>query len=287
VVALVLALAAGIGAYWFGWARYTATPGVIGLTQKAATAKLDRAGLEVKVGDPAYSENVPKGHVVSTDPTPGARVLDHGTVTLTVSLGKERYAVPKLAGKTVDQAQDLLLQAHLKYGRSFKRYDDAAPKGRVIGTDPKAGVKEPPGFQVDLIVSKGPRPIHIRNWEGKSADRAIRVLQAQGLQVDASRQEYSDAVPEGFVITQTPVGKVMHRGETVSLTVSRGPELVQVPGDLKGMGVDAARSALESLGFQVRVEKTDFYVGLGYVVGSDPDPGTMAPHGSTVILKIV
>jgi serine/threonine-protein kinase len=286
-IALALALAAGIGAYWFGWARYTATPGVIGLTQKAAVAKLDQAGLEVRIGDPTYSENVPKGHVVSTDPTPGARVLDHGTVTLTVSLGKERYAVPKLAGKTVDQAQDLLLQAHLKYGRSFKRYDDAAPKGRVIGTDPKAGVKEPPGFQVDLIVSKGPRPIHIRNWEGKSADRAIRVLQGQGLQVDASRQEYSDTVPEGFVITQTPIDKVMHRGETVSLTVSRGPELVQVPGDLRGMGIDAARSALENLGFHVRIEKTDYYVGLGYVVGSDPDPGTMAPHGSTVVLKIV
>jgi serine/threonine-protein kinase len=286
-IALALALAAGIGAYWFGWARYTATPGVIGLTQKAAVAKLDQAGLEVRIGDPTYSENVPKGHVVSTDPTPGARVLDHGTVTLTVSLGKERYAVPKLAGKTVDQAQDLLLQAHLKYGRSFKRYDDAAPKGRVIGTDPKAGVKEPPGFQVDLIVSKGPRPIHIRNWEGKSADRAIRVLQGQGLQVDASQQEYSDTVPEGFVITQTPIDKVMHRGETVSLTVSRGPELVQVPGDLRGMGIDAARSALENLGFHVRIEKTDYYVGLGYVVGSEPDPGTMAPHGSTVVLKIV
>jgi serine/threonine-protein kinase len=79
----------------------------------------------------------------------------------------------------------------------------------------------------------------------------------------------------------------MHRGETVSLTVSRGPELVQVPSDLRGMGIDAARSALENLGFHVRLQKTDFYVGLGYVVGSDPDPGTMAPHGSTVILKIV
>jgi eukaryotic-like serine/threonine-protein kinase len=286
-LALALALAAGIGAYWFGWARYTATPGVIGLTQKAAIAKLDQAGLDVKVGDPTYSENVPKGHVVSTDPTAGARVLDHGTVTLTLSLGKERYAVPELAGKTVDQAQDLLLQAHLKYGRTFKKYDEAAPKGRVIGTDPRSGLKEPPGFQVDLIVSKGPRPIHIRNWQGKSAERAIGVLRSQGLQVDASQREYSDTVPEGFVITQTPIDKVMHRGETVTLTVSRGPELVQIPSDLRRMGVDAAKAALENLGFSVHVTKTPFYVGLGYVVDSDPDPGSTVPRGSEVILKIV
>ena len=82
-VALAIAVAAGLGAYWFGWARYTATPGVIGLTQQAATTKLDHAGLDVKIGDPSYSEDVAKGRVVSTDPKPGARVLDHGTVTLT------------------------------------------------------------------------------------------------------------------------------------------------------------------------------------------------------------
>ena len=32
----MIALAAGLGAYWFGWARYTATPGVLGLSQQAA-----------------------------------------------------------------------------------------------------------------------------------------------------------------------------------------------------------------------------------------------------------
>ncbi len=79
----------------------------------------------------------------------------------------------------------------------------------------------------------------------------------------------------------------MHRGETVSLTVSRGPEMIQIPGDLQGMGVDDARAALESLGFNVDIEKTDYYVGLMYVVGSDPGPGSMAPHGSTVTLMIV
>jgi serine/threonine-protein kinase len=63
--------------------------------------------------------------------------------------------------------------------------------------------------------------------------------------------------------------------------------MVQIPGNLRGMGVDAATAALERLDFHVRLQKTDFYVGLQYVVGSDPEPGSMAPHGSTVTLKIV
>ena len=73
-VALAIAVAAGLGAYWFGWARYTATPGVIGLTQQAATTKLDHAGLDVKIGDPSYSEDVAKGRRRQHRPdTRGAR----------------------------------------------------------------------------------------------------------------------------------------------------------------------------------------------------------------------
>jgi len=287
VVALVLALGAGLGAYWFGWARYTATPGVIGMTQQAATARLDRAGFDVAVGDPAYSETVPKGDVVATDPQPGSRVLDHGTITITVSQGKERYAVPKLRGLTVDQAQDALLARHLTYGRSVGRWSERIPKGQVIGTNPAVGKREPRSTAVDLLVSKGPAPIRVRDWKGKPATRAERVLQAQGLQVDASHQEFSDSVPEGVVISQDPPHGVLHRGDTVSLVVSKGPQMVQVPGDLRAMGVDAARTLLEGLGFKVEVVHSDIYLGLGFVASSDPGPGSMAPKGSTVVLRIV
>jgi serine/threonine-protein kinase len=287
VVALAIALAVGLGTYWFGWARYTATPGVIGLTEKAAEARLDRAGLDVKLGHPAYSESVPKGRVLATDPAPGSRVLDHGTVTLTMSLGKERYAVPKLARMTVDQAQDALLKRHLGYGRSILRYDESAPSGMVIGSEPAAGRREPPGFQVDLVVSRGPRPIHIRDWTGKSARHAIAALQGKGLQVDAGDREFSDSVPKGHVISQDPVGRILHRGDTVSLTVSKGPELVQIPGDLRSMPIDAATQLLQGLGFHVSVQQSDIYLGLGYVASSDPSPGSLARKGSEVVLSIV
>jgi serine/threonine-protein kinase len=286
-VALAIALAAGIGAYWFGWARYTAAPGVYGMTQKAATAKLDKAGFDVAVGDPAYSETVPKGHVISTDPAAGSRVLDHGTITLTVSEGKERYAVPKLRGKTVDQAQDALLAQHLTYGRSIMRWSERVPKGQVIASNPLAGKREPRDTAVDLVVSRGPAPIRVRDWTGLDAARAERVMKAQGLTVDSSDEEYSDSVPEGRVVSQDPTTGILHRGDTVRLVVSKGPHLVQVPGDLRAMGVDAATQLLESLGFKVKVEKSDYYIGVGYVYSSDPSPGSMAPQGSTVVLRII
>jgi len=79
----------------------------------------------------------------------------------------------------------------------------------------------------------------------------------------------------------------VHRGDQVTLVVSRGPELVQVPGDLQAMGVDAATTELRSLGFRVTVEKSPYYIGVGYVYSSSPGGGEMAPKGSVVILHII
>jgi len=53
------------------------------------------------------------------------------------------------------------------------------------------------------------------------------------------------------------------------------------------MGVEAARSLLEGLGFKVEVVHSDLYLGLGFVASSDPSPGSTAPKGSTITLRIV
>jgi serine/threonine-protein kinase len=286
-VALVIALAAGLGAYWFGWARYTATPGVIGLSRAAAVQKLDAAGLKATVGTPAYSETVPKGLVVGTDPGPGARVSDHGTVTLTLSKGKERHPVPQVRGLDVDQAQDALRSAHLTFGRTIGRWSDTVPQDTVLGSNPAKGTRQPPETVVDLFVSKGPAPVKVGDWKGRSAIRAQQVLTAKGLEVDVSTREYSDSVPQDHVISQDPPGGRLHRGDTVKLVVSKGPQLVEVPGGLPSMGVDAATQLLEGLGFKVEVDHARIYLGLGYVASSSPGGGNEIPKGSTVILRVV
>ena len=285
-VALVVALAAGVGAYWFGWARYTATPGVLGMTRAAATHKLDRAGFDVTVGQAAFSESVPKGRVVGTDPDPGARVVDHGTITLSVSLGKERYDVPKVKGLDVDHAQDALASSHLTYGRAVPRWSDTVPAGTVMFSNPAQGSRQRPATVVDLTVSRGPRPVHLTDWTGKSAARAERVLAKQHLEVQKT-EEFSDQVAAGQVISQDPPTGVLHHGDAVKLVVSKGPELVEVPGNLRAMGIDAATQTLEDLGFKVRVDHAALYLGLGFVAGSTPSGGDEVPKGSTITLHIV
>jgi serine/threonine-protein kinase len=156
-----------------------------------------------------------------------------------------------------------------------------------MGSDPKAGTSLKPDSIVDLYISQGPKPIKVKDFTGKPADEAEQVLEGGGLIVERGEPQFSDSVPEGHVISQTPTSGTLSRGETVTLVVSQGPELVEVPGGLVAAGVDSARATLESLGFEVEVEEADEYLGLGFVFEVDPSSGTMVPKGSTITLYLI
>ena len=285
---LIVLLLAGlaVGSWWFGFARYTTTPGVLGVTEAAASTELDRAGLAAEVGTPRYSETVEAGLVLVSDPEPGERVLKDGTVTLIVSLGPERYDVPALKDMTEDQAQDAISQANLAFGESIEKFSDTVPDGSVMRSDPVAGTSVKPDTPVDLVVSKGRRPIEISDWTGEDADQAIAALEKRKLEVDVTGEEYSDSVAEGDVISQNPTTGPLFKGDTVELVVSKGPELIEVPRVI-AMGVDAATEKLEALGFQVAVEESDNYIGVGFVFSTSPGAGDMVAIGSTITLYLI
>ena len=155
----------------------------------------------------------------------------------------------------------------------------------MIGSRPKAGTTLKPGAPVDLVISKGRRPIKVGDWVGKNADDATAKLEARGLVVKVTDEEYSDTVAEGDVISQDPTGGTLFKGDEVSFTVSLGPELIEVP-SVRGFGVDAATERLEDLGFEVEVDSS-FPDPLGFVFGTNPRVGEQVPKGSTITLIVV
>jgi serine/threonine-protein kinase len=282
---LTLAILAGLGGWWFGAGRYVTTPGVVNLSVEKARAKVHAAGLGFTVGKRAYSETVVAGSVISTDPAGGEKILHNGTVSAVVSRGPERYRVPSLRGLSVDAAQRAVDKEHLTWGDVTERYDARVEAGKVLSSTPKAGTEVKPRTPVDVVVSKGPKPIPVPDFTGKDAREAVRTLRGLGLKVDLTRDN-SDTVPKGAVISQSPRTGTLFRGDTVGLDVSKGPVLVQVP-DVTRMGTADATRTLQAAGFQVRTEQSSLYVGLEYVVGQNPSGGSMAPQGSVVTLSLV
>ena len=224
--------------------------------------------------------------MIETDPEAGSRILQDGTVTVTLSLGKERYDVPKVKGLTEDQAQDALRERKLEFDETIEKYSETVPAGTVIRSVPASGTTLRPGAAVDLVVSLGRKPIKVGSWIGDDIDDVRAALEDRGLVVNVTSEEYDDTVPAGRVISQEPRTGTLFRGEAVSFVVSLGPELVEVP-NVRASGVDAATAELEALGFDVKTEESGSYIGLGYVLNTDPAAGEEIPKGSTITLFLV
>ena len=138
--------------------------------------------------------------------------LQDGTVVAVLSRGPERHDVPAVAGRTLDAAQQALLDARLGFGEAVERFSPEVPKGQVVTSDPVAGTALRRDAAVDLVVSKGPRPIKVRDWTGEDADEAQAALEKRGFEVEVS-EENSDSVDAGTVIDTASIDDiVIHLG---------------------------------------------------------------------------
>ncbi|WP_426560798.1 Stk1 family PASTA domain-containing Ser/Thr kinase [Angustibacter sp. McL0619] len=285
LVVLLLAVLLGAGGWYLGAGpgAYEDVPKVVGSTQAEAQASLSRHGLSARLTQ-GYSERVPVGSVVSSDPGEGQRVRKNGTVTLVVSQGPERHAVPKLVGTSEDAARGALADASLKVGKVTRAFDTGVPEGSVISASQPAGTELRARTSVDLVVSKGPEPVAVASWVGKPASDATQALTSSGLKVKAS-QAFDDTVAKGLVISQKPGAGTAYKGQQVTLVVSKGPQLVDVPRVVGRQLEDAARE-LQKAGFQVEVHKIlgGFF---GTVRSQNPGAGQQAPKGSTIRLTVV
>ncbi len=279
-------LLGGLLAWFFlaGPGASTLVPNVVGKPAAVAKTQLEAAHLRV---DPAqaFNEKVPKGTVISTDPAGGREVGRRTTVTMTVSLGPERYAVPSLIGHSPAEAEATLKQAKLALGSVTEDYSERVTVGLVMATNPGEGKLVKPGTTVDLVVSKGREPIEVQDFTGKPADQAIAWITDSGLKVNAQDQEWSDSVPKGSVISQDPSSGIRYRGDTVTLVVSKGPQVVAVP-NVVSKNENEAKQILEQAGFKVKIER--FMGGIfGTVRSQDPPGDSQQPQGTTITLIIV
>lgn len=129
-LAVIVTIAgAGVAGWWLavGPGTYSPTPDVVGQTFDEATATLAAEGLAIEATAEQYSETIPAGSVLTTDPGPGEGIAASGTVGVVVSLGAERYAVPDVRGSTPKEATEAIVSAGLASGGRVEAFDDQVP----------------------------------------------------------------------------------------------------------------------------------------------------------------
>jgi beta-lactam-binding protein with PASTA domain/tRNA A-37 threonylcarbamoyl transferase component Bud32 len=281
IVTLLLALIVGgaaVAGWWFADGRYTHVPGgLVSDTRAQADHDLRAAGLHARWLPPQHSANVPAGEVIAAAPQSG-RILHGGTVDLTLSSGKVTHAVPSVQNKSKADAIAALNALHINVSKVVRVFSNSVDKGVAIKTDPAATTVVDEGSSVVLTVSKGQDLIAIpTDLQGESVAEAETELGQAGFRF--KEHDVFNSATDGDVIAVSPSTPTAVKGSLVKLTVSKGPQLFEVP-DVTTDPLQQAIQTLEHDGFHP-VPKEIFPGGPG-VVDTEPLKDQMEPHGTKV-----
>ena len=192
-------------------------PDVAGQSERDAIEALEEVGLVVE-SQLGFSDTVPEGRAIGTEPAAGAQVATGSPVTLTVSRGSNRITVPDVVGLDAQDALSELSAAELT-GNIVQR-EDEAPANEVVGQSPTAGAQVKRGAQVTIFVSTG--AISVPGVVGQPRGNAVTTLKRAGFSVSVSEQSTDDPSQDGRVINQFPPGgSSASRGDAVSIVVGR------------------------------------------------------------------
>ncbi len=296
LVLLLATVAGGVG-WWFGSGpgSLIAVPAVAGGSYDDAAAALSAEGFVPERVD-EHSTEVEQGVVMSTDPGEGERLEQGATVTVIVSAGPAQHTIEAVAGVDAATVRSMLEAANLDITEDEQYFSDVedgvvlnvriTPRagGDAFGCDQGCTV-----FEKDtatMQVSVGPVP----DVTGKSVGEATQILGDKGLGVNAETQtQHHDEIEEGRVIgiaDRAEEGS-WRPGESVTLIISQGPQLFEVP-DVAGLTRDEAAQKLKDAGFAV--DYAGFWNGvpngLTEVTGTDPAAGSMRRAGTSIYMII-
>ncbi|MFI5901361.1 Stk1 family PASTA domain-containing Ser/Thr kinase [Streptomyces cyaneofuscatus] len=283
ITAVLLTLGVGAGVWYINSGQFTQVPSLLGQTQKVAERRLADEGLGLKGVERVFSDTVERGSVVDSDPASGDRIRGNGSVKLVVSRGPEIVRVPDVAGSSLADARRSLKKVGLAPGMATREFSEEVARGEVIRTDPRAGTDRNPDTAVALVVSKG-SPVDVPDVTGLSVEDATAELAEEGLKVDVLPGRVHSSEADGDIAKQSPgAGTEAAEGDSIELTVSKGPRMLDVP-DITGRDVDEARATLEEAGFEVKVDRP-FLSFSNTIASQSVEGGEQAPEGSTITIR--
>ena len=131
-------------------------------------------------------------------------------------------------------------------------YNETVDAGKIISQEPEANRKIDPGATITVTISRGNRTFALPNYVSSDARQAKIELDRFGVQCVEAAPEYNDEIENGFVIRTDPAaGTMLTEGDTVTITVSRGPEFVMVDmPNLMGKPLNTALELLDVAGLE-------------------------------------
>jgi eukaryotic-like serine/threonine-protein kinase len=288
-VLVVLTLLLLIPLAWFGYTllrdnqeaqvAQIAVPDLRGMTLDEAEKEVGN-DFEIDV-DKEVQGKEPIDTILSQQPENG-EAKKGATISVTV-VGTQVANVPDVVGQGRGAAQQALEGEGFKVAVQEREssFDD---EGLVTAQDPQGGTSVETGSQVTITVGTGPATVKVPSVYGNTADQAAGILADYELELGTVNEDYSSDVAEGQIFYQDPAqGKSIEPGSSVNVTVSLGPEQVEVP-DVFGLDLATAQQSVADAGFYYTLVEVENNAPEGTALSTEPGAGTLLEPGATVTI---
>lgn len=298
VLVLLILVLAGIGAATYAGYLLLRTksyevPDLVGVSEAVARNEVAGNGWEIITTHERSDEIRGIGDVIRTQPAAGVMLDEGETIEFVISDGPELRTLPELDGRPVSEAQSELEALELDWIVGEATFHEEVPIDSVISwrvqndASLAAGGQVLPGAVVILTPSMGPEPRVVPTLANLTLEEATAELASRRLGIERGADLFSDEIAPGRIVTQQPAPEsVVERDSTITVQVSKGPDVVEFP-DIVGAPYADAEQRLIAAGFTVGAvlgSTTDGAIQSATIGGNPVAPGDVHRRGTAVDL---
>ena len=207
----------------------TIVPDIVGMNLEEAKEKIKKSKLQIEIEEQRYDEEIEEGTIISQDPIykENYKIKEKSKIKVIVSLGvKTVRKVPKVTGKTLEEAQKLLEQEDLKVVVE-REQSKKIEAGYVISQDVPENAEIVAGSTVTITVSTGIETSLVPNVVGKTEEEAKKMIEEVGLTLTTILTSEDTTKENGVVLKQTlNEGETVEKGSNMTITINKIEEVI-------------------------------------------------------------
>lgn len=201
-----------------------AVPDVTNQELEKAISTLENAGFVIGDQTKQNSDDVKENKIIATTPEAGKERTKGTEIDLIISEGPKKTEITNYVGKDIVQVKQLLEKQGFNV-QVEETYSDET-EGTIIKQSLAEGEKViAKDTTITLTVSEGVEQELVANILGYDENALNSYAKTSGFHIHIGSERYSDTVPKGQVISQTPkAGSRVNVGSTIEVVLSKGKE---------------------------------------------------------------
>ena len=202
-------------------------PNLQGLTKEEAEQKAKELKIKVEVSEEKYHLEIPEGQIIEQDPKyqDNYKIKEGSTIKIVISKGQEIVEMPKVVGKTRDEATSALKEIGLEV-KVEEEFSDDVEKNYIIKQEIKEGEKIPAGTTVTIYSSMGIEQIQVPDLSGKTESEAKSAISSAKLKWKSTDKTSDSSKPNGVVVNQSiSSGSMVDKNTEITITVNEFDEI--------------------------------------------------------------